>query len=285
MYSSENTPWQEPSEELEPVQFDVPFQMGKNAYNFIEIDGGYVILGDTGLDFDEFFVVDACFMDLCDRGYGGLSSESPIRYTLTGEPRERILTIEWRNHGYYGEWFHINATEDYGNLKIILDEGMQQVHVHYGPHAIKRKALSLQGYPGYSVYVGEGDDMTFYGSNLAGEPEAPSLHEIELDTFLNNIPPDSTFYTFTIGQPLASVEEAPFQRLKVYPNPAKSIIHIPGANEKSLVVLLDASGRKVFSNYCRANGTVHFGNLKEGFYVLQVLEKDVIRSTRLLIQP
>lgn len=270
------SPWQDPSEELDPIEFSTPFRMGKNSYSFITIDGGYVILGDTGESFNDFFVVDAAFLNLCDRGYGTPTSISPIRYSLTGQPRERILTIEWRNHGFYGEWYHMNVTEDYGNFKIILDEAMQQVKIHYGEHMVKRAALSLEGYPGYSVYLGEGEGgaNTFFGTTLAGRPSAPTIHEIEADTFLSGIPSDSTLYTFKVAEPLAGMEERSTLSFGVYPQPAGNYFRI---RSHELALLNNAQlniygmdGRLCHSQHYGKEQLVEISGLPSGLYVVEL---------------
>lgn len=273
---SSDLPWDDPSEELDPIEFTTPFRMGKYTYSFVTVDGGYIILGDTGDSFNEFFVVDASFLDLCDRGYGSPTSLSPIRYSLTGQPRARILTIEWRNHGFYGEWYHINAADDYGNLKIILDEAMQQVKIHYGEHLVKRAALSLEGYPGYSVYVGEGDGEanTFFGTTLAGLPSAPSIHEIEADTFLSGIPSDSTLYTFKIAEPLAGVQEQSAISFGIYPQPAENSFRIR-SNESTLLNnsrlnIYSMDGRLCYSGRYIAEHELDISKLPSGIYVVEL---------------
>lgn len=275
LYSG-SMPWDDPGDDLDPLELNPPFRMGVRSYRYLKIEDGYVLLVDTPSGYNEYFVLDALFTNIVDRGKGTIVPESPIRYTLSGTKGNRMLTIEWRNFGFYGEWFHRNTTTDHANLQIILNEKMQEVSAHYGSSLIQFPGLSFAGYPGISVYVGEGDMMgTFYGTVLAGNPANPTTHGLEIDTFLQGFPAAGTKYTFKIGEELArtkNINDAS-NSFVLFPNPGNDRIWIQGPNHfigNIKFTLMNGLGQNLKEAVIEMNQSIDVSQIPSGIYFIQI---------------
>lgn len=269
-------PWDDPGDDLDPLELNPPFRMGVRSYRYLKIEDGYVLLVDTPSGYNEYFVLDALFTNIVDRGKGTIVPQSPIRYTLSGTKGNRILTIEWRNFGFYGEWFHRNTTTDHANLQITLNEKMQEVSAHYGSNLIQFPGLSFEGYPGISVYVGEGDMMgTFYGTVLAGNPANPTTHGLEIDTFLQGFPATGTKYTFKIGEELANTRNISdaYDAFVLYPNPGNDRIWIHGPNhtgQNVLISVMNTMGQILKVAPIEINQALDVSEIPSGLYLIQI---------------
>lgn len=275
LYSG-SMPWDDPGDDLAPLVLNPPFRMGIRSYRYLKIEDGYVLLVDTPSGYNEYFVLDALFTNIVDRGKGTIDPVSPIRYTLSGTKGNRLLTIEWRNFGFYGEWFHRNTTTDHANLQITLNEKMQEVSAHYGESVIQFPGLSYAGYPGISVYVGEGDMQgTFYGTVLAGNPANPTTHGLEIDTFLQGFPVTGTKYTFKIGEELASIRSynSATNLISVYPNPGNDNIRIQSNNKQEKefeVFIYNPMGQLVHAGKAENESPFELPELSSGTYLIQI---------------
>jgi hypothetical protein len=174
-----------------------------------------------------FFVFGA---DLIDRGYQDTVLESPITYKTTGSVGHRIFTIEWKNVGFFRQYFYTGDNTDFANFQMRLYEDDQSIEYHYGPSNITQPELD---YDSTGAFVGLIEKLVFETDQSAGEsillsgnPSNPTASPIYQTVFLNGTIPANTVYRFeriptAVDDPLVNDHH-----LYYTPNPADEFLQL-----------------------------------------------------------
>ncbi|HZV71447.1 MAG TPA: hypothetical protein VFG10_17970 [Saprospiraceae bacterium] len=139
--------------------------------------------------------------DLIDRGYLSGTQLSPITYKTSGTPGTRVLTVEWKNAGFFGEAFQFGTFDDFVNFQLKLYEADGNIEFAYGPSSVTHAALDYEA-TGPIVGIVESVDVLNDVSLgeiilLAGNPSNPTIVDQYEETHLNGTIPAGTSYTFS----------------------------------------------------------------------------------------
>jgi hypothetical protein len=278
--------WDDP-EFTVPIGFN--FQFYNETLNTIYqlADISYPILLDGSADFVESLFI-PFGADLLDRGISSGQLLSPITYKTEGSTGHRILTVEWKNAGFYGEYFINQETNDYVNVQMKLYEENGNIVFHYGPSFVANPALD---YDSTGAFVGlvEDLDLSLKTTNgetllLSGSPLKPSIVTEYVPTYLNGTIPPNTVYTFsreiTATNDITSVSH----RNYFNPNPTQgdlySIRDVEG-KITSPVYVYDAIGSLVLVD--DTPNMISMNGKQEGIYLLKFEADGVVRTERILV--
>lgn len=227
--------WDDPTFEI-PIGFDFKL-FDTTITKIVTYDAAGVICVDT---FESrivpFLIITA--HDLIDRGYDldegevTQTSLSPISYKLSGSDGNRVLKVEWKNAGFYGEFEEDEISEDYTNFQLWLYEGSNDIEIHYGPNSIQ---------PELSYYGLSGDLIGFFpsirrdsvnefesleeGIVLSGDPQSPEVFnykDMGDDDALDGTIPNGTIYKFAYR--VSGVQSLESSGLSIYPNPVEDVL-------------------------------------------------------------
>jgi hypothetical protein len=70
------------------------------------------------------------FEDLCDRGIGTDTSQSPISWKIKHHWGGRILKIEWGNAGFFEDWSYHGICHRHLQFQLWLYEKDSRVELH-----------------------------------------------------------------------------------------------------------------------------------------------------------
>lgn len=70
------------------------------------------------------------FEDLCDRGIGTDSSQSPICFQISRFRRKKRVKIEWKNAGYFDDWSYRGHCDRHLQFQLWLYEKDSRVEIH-----------------------------------------------------------------------------------------------------------------------------------------------------------
>lgn len=224
--------WDDPTFEI-PIGFD--FKLFDTTIAKLGIVYGSVISVDTF----ESGIVPLLYIgigDLVDRDYNfdkpTPTSLSPISYKLTGSLGNRILKVEWKNAGFYGEFKDDTISEDYTNFQLWLYEESNDIEIHFGTTSVSHTDLSYGEYGGgiISLYPSvRRDNVNGYevlkdGIILSGEPSNPTIindKTLEEHHIVGTIP-NGTIYKFAYQ--VSSIPSLDDSKLTIYPNPVEDVL-------------------------------------------------------------
>ncbi len=179
-------------------------QLGSNTITALALFSNSLAATDTQGVRSGFFINDA---DLHDRGLaGGSSSQSPIRYMLTGSAGSRIFKLEVYNAGFYDEYDLYGTNNDSVCYQVWLYEGSNTVELRYGPSKISHDT-------DYFYMGGAGKPIIGFAKNadfnaftveklyfLTGNPASPTMDSTSsftsISSGLNSYPASGTVYRF-----------------------------------------------------------------------------------------
>ena len=239
--------------------------------------------------------------DLVDRSFDVNSGNpstggtSPISYLLTGTAGSRIMKIEWKNAGFYEDIDDDGTSVDFVNFQVWLYEGSNNIEFHYGPNSISQPQLCYESgigaivvlYPAQNYLTGDSGPNVI---NLTQAPTAPIIKIINsFDSLgsLNATIPNGTIYQFTKSGGSVSINESDLDfKIKIYPNPAISILNINNIENRKItnVSIIDVSGKLVISKGNFVNKTMNIETLENGVYFLKIESKDGIALKRFMKQ-
>ncbi len=180
------------------IPLGIPFTLNGNDITFLEFAGvGALLLSATAND-DIETAVFPFENDLIDRGETSGVSQSPISYTVEGEPGTRIQKIEWSNAGSYLEY--ANGSQDmYINLQLWLYEGSNKIEFRFGDLLIDNPDLFYSG----GTYMGVSDidnlnEVVINGHFFTGDIAAPELSAN--DVTIEGTPAEGAVYTLSLTQ-------------------------------------------------------------------------------------
>jgi hypothetical protein len=239
-------------------------QLGEVAYSLLSTHP----LTDT-LGF--FFVFGA---DLIDRGYEDTTLQSPITYKTTGTPGHRVFTIEWKNAGFFRQYFFTGNNTDYVNFQMRLYEEDMSIEYHYGPSNITHPELD---YDSTGAFVGLIENLVFATDEsvgesllLSGNPSNPTPTPVYQTIFINGTIPANTLYRFermttAVENPLAKYNEPIFT-----PNPCDDFLQISNKGQEEIispVYIYNSTGTLVVT--AKQTDRIETSALSPGIYQLQ----------------
>lgn len=289
--------WDDPAY-LIPVGFDFEF-MGLTVDSIVVGDFyvglDYDLVYDEDWDqyyYDVYSGIDLFGADMIDFGYADGESFSEINYKLDGAAGNRILKIEWKQIGFYNEYYNLGEQDSYISFQLWIYEVDNHFEMRYGPNAIYNVDLNLNYNPGPYVDFGKAshDYSTITGYYLTGQPSAPMMNiiEEELEGTLEGIPQYGRTYFFTVGEGTTiGVEENSFEHeAEVFPNPTNGFFSIDTENYDDLLIqLYDILGNKIKDqkvNY--KNQKINISTVPKGTYIVHILSENQVISTQKLIK-
>ncbi len=227
---------------------------------------------------------------LIDRGYGTFASLSPLSYELTGSVGQRILKIQWKNAGFFGDYQYNGTSTDFVNFQLWLYETTGLIEMHYGPSHITQPEIDYTDEVGPGVglipsYDWDADTLSSASIWLEGNPVNPFMVNSNDLVFLNGSVSLNTIYQFhnlVVGLP-----ETEIQSFIIYPNPTNDFLNIrfkSSVTSITTVFIHDLTGRSLFSKHFESdNNTREFripvSELKAGVYQLCIVSGDKITTS------
>lgn len=289
--------WDDPAFSI-PIGFT--FQYFDRIIDTIYIDSWFSVVA-LAIDDDQEGTDPVLFAygaDIIDRGADSINWEgkpnslSPISYQLEGEIGSRILKIEWKNAGFFGDLNTNKELNDYVNFQVWLYEVSNVVELHFGPQEISDPVLAFENIGG--PYIGLLPEFNYWydtvtedGLWLEGDPAAPQTTERNTLVYLDGAIPNGMVYQFTpsigtgVEEPINRLD--PALQVQLYPNPAKDQLQIIMPQKEDVnpiqVELLSISGKILQSFELNNTHTIlDIRNLQGGLYLLQLTNDSGQRS-------
>jgi hypothetical protein len=245
-------------------------------FSFDNLTVDSVIVDDNG----SIYFTNGTVLKSVDGFYADLAASptntpSNISYLLTGPAGDRVLKVQWKNAGFYGDT-NVLANE-YVNFQIWLYEGSNKLEVRVGPSVITSGAtiFGTAGGPdvGLALTITQ---QNFSGLYLQGSPAAPTVISLTNATTFPSLsapPVDGTIYIFSRN--ISGVAQDLYNpAVSVYPNPTSGILNISGLpenHETATVRIFDMLGRAVLSETLKMQGSVDLSQLNKGAYFLEIV--------------
>ncbi len=232
-----------------PIPIPFPINLNGVAMDNLGIDGlGALVAGFNNADPNVLHAMLPFETDIIDRGYDSSINLSSINYKVEGGPGSRILKIEWKEVGSYGEYDFLGGIlTNYISFQAWIYEGTNVIEYRFGTNTITNIPLFYEGETG--PYIGLAIESTAgLVTNLLSGPVANPTLALSLQAVIGT-PVNGTVYRFTpVGGTGTSVAEQHLSSLlKVYPNPATDRLQLQLQNNQAsaLLQLYDLSGREV----------------------------------------
>lgn len=269
--------WDTPSDEWDTLLYtkrlNFPFYaMGYNLDTFL-LEDGYISSTDGNFSVGNF-------SDLVDKGLGGRGgAKSPISLHRFGSAPNRIVMLQWANHGFYGDFDLRGQCSDSGNMQMWIYETGGKIELRFGKNYIRDFASSMADFTfiGYSVI----DGPSFTGMVLEGNPNRPSTRTTDLDQSVGLIayPPQSKRYTWTFDASSGVKKTEKQSGLKVWYS--QGLIYMKG-NETGTYELYDGAGKCVEKGIAQNRASVG-QTVKPGLYLLRVNTADGSAAVRISV--
>lgn len=220
---------------------------------------------------------------LVDRGYGTSVSQSPVSYKLFGLPGNRVLKIEWKNAGFYGELQFNGTTSDFINFQMWLYEISGNIEVHYGPSLFNYPQFdfTFESGPAVSLIPLYNWDQDIFSPNslwLIGNPTNPEMIASEDIYFLGGIIEPNTIYEFhnLLVEAVNNLVHVPV----VYPNPVFDRLNLRLNSiytSPVTIIICDISGRNVYNATTNPNQEdeiqIPVSDLNTGIFQLIIIQE------------
>ncbi len=211
--------------------------------------------------------------DIIDRGYDIDHTASEISYLTEGSAGSRILKIEWKNFGFWGDLDDDGVASDSGNMQVWLYETSNAIEIRFGPNQITSQEINYEGLPGPFIGIIGGFDFDAFDVDSAahfvtGNPNMPTLSYADTIAFVDGDIPNGAIYRFYI--PNAGVNGLENADISIFPNPANTRISI-SSNKRIIqsVALFNVSGQEVIQPLQATNG-IDVSQLSRGVYVANI---------------
>lgn len=218
--------------------------------------------------------------DLVDRGILDSTLLSPITYKTFGTVGNRILTVQWKNAGFFGDLLEFGTSTDFVNFQLKLYESTGEIKYVYGPSSVTHPTQDYNGTGGPIIGILEKLDY-INDVNLgeiillAGNPTNPTVVNSYVETHLNGTIPPGTAYSFsrvaTATHDLVKVDEKIFY----YPNPAIAFITVKDELKSEIlspVKVINDAGQVVKTD--NTASTIELDNLPSGIYMVTFQTSD-----------
>lgn len=277
--------WDDPQYAI-PIGFT--FQYFNTAMDVIYI--GYGLGAFLASDTSEtgiYPIITPFGADIVDRAFDINSQEpttgalSDISYKTEGVAGSRILKIEWKNVGFYGELAVDGISTDFTNFQLWLYEGTNAIEIHWGPALYSQPFFDFEDQTGPIVILFSGFD--FDAEEVVGEslvlsgngasPAMESISSVADVPFLNGTAPNGAVYVFSstaIGT--EETDNIISSTLSISPNPAKDFITVSINGEQSAVKemrIVDLNG-KLLQTVTGYRNSISVAGLIPGTYFMQI---------------
>ncbi len=252
-----------------------------NCPAFIFNDNSF--FADSGNFLDGFIISDA---DFTDRGIDSLiKSKSPVRYKVTGPPKERIFKAEYFNVGFDYQFQQGIPLTDSVNFQVWFYEDSGTVEIRFGP--------SLVSVSDYFQFIG--NDVSGYVQHidtngngylyiLKGNPAHPTMQTVHMvngiptTSFsgLDAWPPNGTVYKYTRKNPINLVQVPVVftdENVDVFPTVCTNQLTIRfDGNEtpEYNVVSISGANMNMKGQVSRGTNKIDVSNLAAGTYLLHL---------------
>ncbi len=226
--------------------------------------------------------------DLIDRGFADTLLQSPITYKTTGSPGQRVFTIEWKNAGFYRQYFFTGNNTDFVNFQMQLYEDSGDIVYRFGPSVITQPELD---YDSTGAFVGLVEKLMLstdvsIGQTLllTGNPASPTVVQSYLNVYMNGTIPQNTVYTFSrevsaTDQPVSNENLTYFT-----PTPCRDFISATEMAKEEIVppvYFFDSTGSLLKKE--EQFQTITTDKLPPGMYQLQFQTKHGLKSQRIIV--
>ncbi|MFN4914543.1 MAG: T9SS type A sorting domain-containing protein [Sphingomonadales bacterium] len=268
--------WDDPTAEWDSAtvthRLNFPFYAeGYNLDTFL-IGDGYIN------SVDETFGI-GNFSDLVDKGLGRQNGpKSKITISRIGTAPNRVVVIQWANHGFYGDFDLRGQCTDSGHMQLWIYETGKKIELRFGNSYFMDFASTMADFTLLGYYVTDG--ISFNGISLEGNPNSPSLGtDITNSIGLTAYPSSGKRYTFTFDGSAGAKAVG-----KAGNNPWYAAGSLYFRQESSVnYTLTDAAGRLVKTGTA-SNGERIAHGLKPGVYALQVLGKSGRTNLKIVVE-
>ena len=211
----------------------------------------------------------------------------------TGNPAGNALAIQWSNASLMDEWAispELDLSAITGSISLTFDFFMSYYwHVDPNNGADVMLKVSTDGGANWTEIWKEEDygtfeSFTWYTTSVpfdayAGQSNVKfAFHFLGTDgaeTMIDNIKID-----FETG---SSINDNATNQVSVYPNPSNGLVNVQ-VSEKSIVTLVDLTGRVIATYQVNGNETVSFNQAAAGVYILKVESKNHVSTHKLIVQ-
>lgn len=265
-----NTIWDDPTFTI-PMPFAFSVQ-GQTVDSFL-LDG----LGGSlvGLQNNNpiFAIVAPFEVDIIDRGYDSSVSLSTISYKVDGSAGSRILKIEWKEVGSYGEFDNTGGILNmYISFQAWIYEGTNVIEYRYGANTINDAPIFYEGETGAVIGTALTDGNTGLVANLISGTVANPIFGLPVLP-INGTPANGTIYRLTpIGGSSSVAENQLSQSLKAWPNPVSDVLNLELKNqEQAELSLYNLQGQKVKQqSLTESRSSLDLSDLPAGAYLIRM---------------
>lgn len=210
-----------------------------------------------------------------DRTYSTGISSSPLSYKTDGETGNRIFKVEFKNAGLEDAVL-LGFSEDhfYLNYQIWFYEANNVIEFRYGEHNITNVNYVSDEENGLLAGLAEDEDKAYF---ISGQSTAPTYGEytessLPANLGLDAFPANGTVYKLTPVS-LAGIKDFSTTSVKLYPNPASSVLHIQSDNlTASEYAIYNVVGKLIAQNTISDSNDIQINieNLESGLYFVKI---------------
>jgi hypothetical protein len=271
-------------------------------FSFYGVRWDSIIVEDYGITYIPYHVEDSLTVlqfitplgaDLIDRAdiyaelEGAPGGESSISYEISGTtPGNRILTIEWKNVGFYNEAENNRSTTNYSNFQLRLFEIDNSIEMHYGPSFIDQPVWFSETFPGPSLdlvpkYISSlsKEDIEGEAYELLGSPTSPTVSTFtsfdDISSLSNNIA-EGNIYRFSFG----ATGLAETQKKNIILNTGAQKLQIEYAYPDNIaqIEIMDISGKILFKTLGPPK-YIEVSDYNSGIYLTRFMSKNGEQTT------
>lgn len=240
------------------------------------------------------------FEDMCDRSYdpnvdneGDPGGTSPISYTTTGTPGNRICKIQVSNAGFYEENDANGVSVSSVNFQTWIYETSGDIEIRYGNINIQNQSINLiSGTNGIvcglidslDTNTGAAPRANVLGGTNSNSPSVV-LWNASTPPSVNATIANGRVYRFarnnaTVGLNELSTNKTSF---KLFPNPAKDKIKIDSPVENAQISITNILGMEVKRSNHSNTSEINVSDLPFGIYTVALISDNKIMQTQKLV--
>lgn len=270
-----------------PVGFN--FTLYNQTNNSVRLLGGsFFTTGALGND-SIYPIMAPMFENICDKAFdanvdteGAPGGQSPILYSTTGTPGNRIFKIQVTNAGFHAENKGGGPSTSSVNFQLWLYETSNIIEFRYGAVSIQNATLNLAN--GNNGFIsGLADSL------LVTQSTAPQANMLNGNSSNPSVVPWSTAGTAAVTPTITNGRVYRFTRLtaptglakatlssaiRVFPNPITNVlnIHVSDNFKTDLeITIFNSLGQNVYKGFVSDSETaLNLRDLAKGVYFLSV---------------
>ena len=258
------------------VVSNFPVSINGNGYDTLMIDGlGCTISGVNGV-ISNRDGIDPSGIDIIDRGYDAGVSQSNISYDIDGFIGNRILKIQWKNVGSYGE-YDVGGNSMSINFQLWFYEQGKYIEVRYGSSNVSDANVFLEGEIGVGVaIVDDINNLSPNDSFLTGITTFPSITNVY--SRMNGIPQNGQVYRFAPTLSIG-VDELNADKVAIFPNPCADKLNFT-AEKIQEYAIYHIDGKLIKEGVIASSNTLDISDVSKGNYLLVLtnIEGEIFHS-------